>query len=149
MSTSQHVTLMWAHSLCLNMPLLGVTFRTVGIATLTLCVMTPRCSLSPGLLDLDTPSSPGSSFGPGLRRRPAVAAVHGHNTRITAASFAECAASDTPLPRHPATIMVPHRQQQEHIAQRQAQRKIGRPIEFTGDIDSADLTDADRRRLKR
>ena len=71
-----------------------------------------------------------------------------HSTRKTAAASASNAAGGTLLPKRLAAE-APQTQQPEHDAPQQGRRKIGRPIEFTGDIDSADLTNAERRRLRR
>lgn len=99
------------------------------------------------------PSSPSSSFEPAVatlqqqRCEPTLqqvlAAGHRHNTRWTAA------AGGAPLSEDSLAAMVPQAWQQEPPTPQQGRRKIGRPIAFTGDPDSVDLTDADRRRLKR
>jgi type II secretory pathway pseudopilin PulG len=113
----------------------------------------PPCRHSPGLLSSDVPSSPSSSFEPAvatLQQQPReptlqqVLAQHRHNTRWTAAASG--------IPLHQAdsqAATVPQEWQQGASPPQQGRRKIGRPIAFTGDPDSMDLTDADRRRLKR
>jgi hypothetical protein len=109
--------------------------------------MTPHsvgdCSHSPSLLDSNPPSSPSSSF------EAAVAAVqqapyeptlqhvlahgHGHNTR----SIAATSGGSAPPPEGVApTAAPPAWQQGQAPALQQARRRIGRPIEFTGDIGS-------------
>ena len=80
---------------------------------------------------------------PGEPTLQQVLAQHRHNTRRTAA------ASGVPLSDESLAAMVPQAWQQEPPTPQQGRRKIGRPIAFTGDPDSMDLTDADRRRLKR
>ena len=114
----------------------------------------PHCRHSPGLLGSDVPSSPSSSFEPTVtalqQQRPCeptlqqVLAQHRHNTRWTAT------ASGAPLSEDSMAAMLPQEWQQGAATpQQQGRRKIGRPIAFTGDPDSMDLTDADRGRLKR
>lgn len=111
-----------------------------------------RCRHSPALLDSSVPSSPSSSFEPAVTAlqppcEPTlqqVLAQHRHNTRWTAA------AGGAPPSEDSLAAMVPQEWQQGSAPQQQqGRRKIGRPIAFTGDPESMDLTDADRRRLKR
>jgi hypothetical protein len=76
-----------------------------------------------------------------------LAHTHRHDTRWMAT-----AAGGAPLPEyaeHPAAMVPQAWQQGADTPPQQGRRKIGRPIAFTGDPDSMDLTDADRRRLKR
>ena len=138
---------------------LSWSFASVPIVPVT-ARMTPHSvgyrSHSPSLLESNPPSSPSNSF------EAAVAAVqqapyeptlqhvlahgHGHNTRSIAAASADTGAV---LPEGLAAVPPQAWQQGQAPALQQARRRIGRPIEFTGDIDSPDLDDADRRRLKR
>jgi hypothetical protein len=113
----------------------------------------PPCRHSPGLLGSSVPSSPSSSFEPAvtaLQQQPReptlqqVLAQHRHNTRWTAA-----AGGITPSEDSLAALVPQEWQQGSAPPQQQGRRKIGRPIAFTGNPDSMDLTDADRRRLKR
>lgn len=115
----------------------------------------PHCRHSPGLLGSSVPSSSSSSFEPAVAalhqgpQEPTLQQVlshgHRHNTRWIAA-----AGGAPPLDNDDLAAMVPQAWQEGAAPlQQQGRRKIGRPIAFTGDPDSMDLTDADRRRLKR
>ena len=103
------------------------------------------------------PSSPSNSFEPavagaqqGSPDKPTLQQVLAHdrchNTHSLAATSTDAAAG---TPEMLAAVASQTRQQEPGPALQQACRRIGRPVEFTGDIDSPDLNDADRRRLKR
>ena len=118
-----------------------------------------HCSHSDDLLGSAMPSSPSNSFesavaaaqqAPGQPTlQDVLAHGHGHTTRsISAASANGSGGSVPPLEGGDAAAWQAWQQGQGPALQ-QARRRIGRPIEFTGDVDSPDLNDADRRRLKR
>lgn len=101
------------------------------------------------------PSSPSNSFEPAVAAaaqqapilQQALAHGHVHNTRFLAAASADDAADGTP--KSPAAMPLEAWQHGQGPTLQQARRRIGRPIAFTGDLDSPNLDDADRRRLKR